>query len=89
MIVRIQGEGQYQLPDDSIGRINELDAEVEATLDGDGFSAALGALLDMVRSVGRPVPDEEVVSSEVILPAADASAEEVRGLLTDEGLIPG
>jgi hypothetical protein len=49
---------------------------------------ALGALLDAVRERGVPLPDDALEPSELILPAADASLEEVRAMLTDDGLIP-
>ncbi len=89
MIVRIMGEGQYELSDEALDRLNELDDALEAALDDEtGFPAALAAILDSVRAVGTRVPDEELVESSVILPAAEATAEEVRAMLTDEGLIP-
>jgi hypothetical protein len=39
--------------------------------------------------VGKPLPDDEIVPSDLVLPSADASLDEVRELLGDEGLIPG
>jgi hypothetical protein len=89
MIVRIAGEGQYRLSDDAQARINELDGALEAALEGEGFAAALAALINEVRTVGEPLPDEELLESDVVLPPADASAAEVKAMLTDEGLIPG
>lgn len=89
MIVRISGEGQYRLSDEAQDRINELDEALEQALSGDGFSAALAALLDEVRSLGEPLPDDELLPSDVVLPPADATAEEVQSMLTEEGLIPG
>ena len=41
-----------------------------------------------MREAGRRVADDELVESEVILPAEESTAEEVRAMLTDEGLIP-
>jgi hypothetical protein len=35
------------------------------------------------------LPDEEIVPSDLVLPSSDASLDEVRELLGDEGLIPG
>ena len=55
MIVRILGEGQYDVDDDALDRLNALDAEVEAAVEaGDeaAFAAALTALHDGVRGVG-------------------------------------
>ena len=94
MIVRILGEGQYDVSDDAIDRLNELDAAVETAVDaGDetAFGAALEALLDGVRTVGVPHDVDSLDESDLILPPSDATIEEVRALLaeSDEGLIPG
>ena len=59
MIVRILGEGQYDVADDALDRLNELDAAVEAAVEsGDeaAFAPALAALLDGVRTVGVAAP---------------------------------
>jgi hypothetical protein len=62
---------------------------LEAALDDEAsFPAALSALLEAVRDSGSRLPDEELLTSDVVLPAAEAGASEVRELLTDEGLIP-
>lgn len=89
MIVRIQGEGQYRVPDEEMARINELDSALEAALQGPGYSEALAALLDEIRAHGTALPDEELSGSDVVLPAAEATAEEIRSLLSGDGLIPG
>lgn len=89
MIVRIMGEGQYELPQESMDRLNELDDALEAALaDEAEFRAALTALLEAIRVSGTRLPDDELMTSDVVLPASDASVAEVRALLTDEGLIP-
>ncbi|MCU0278428.1 MAG: hypothetical protein MUF33_04250 [Candidatus Nanopelagicales bacterium] len=89
MIVRIMGEGQYEVPADAVERLNELDDALEAALeDQQSFPAALAALLDSVRASGQVLDDAELVTSDVVLPAAEATVDEVRALLTDEGLIP-
>ena len=38
---------------------------------------------------GRRLPDESLADSDLILPPSDATIEEVRELLGDDGLIPG
>ncbi|MEI2641117.1 MAG: hypothetical protein U0R28_00805 [Candidatus Nanopelagicales bacterium] len=89
MIIRIMGEGQYTVPDEVVERLNELDDALDAALaDDQAFPSALAALLEAVREEGEPLADEELVSSDVVLPAAEATVAEVRALLTDEGLIP-
>jgi hypothetical protein len=47
------------------------------------------ALLDAVRTSGNPLPDDTLEDSDLILPPADATLEEVRELLSEDGLIPG
>jgi hypothetical protein len=92
MIVRIMGEGQIQIAKDDIETLNALDSELEAAIetgDEDAFRERLHALLDKVRHVGKALPDESLEPSELILPPADASMEEVREMLGDQGLIPG
>ncbi|MET9651733.1 MULTISPECIES: hypothetical protein [unclassified Streptomyces] len=92
MIVRIMGEGQWKLADDRFTELNTLDAELLAEMesgDEDGFRRTLGALLDAVRRLGDPLPDASLEPSELILPSADATLDEVREMLSDDGLIPG
>lgn len=57
--------------------------------DTDGFRRTLSALLDAVRRLGEPLPDDALEPSELILPEPDATLEEVREMLSDDGLIPG
>jgi hypothetical protein len=45
--------------------------------------------VNKVREVGTPVPADHLGPSELILPGADATLDEVRALLHDDGLIPG
>ncbi|GHG16804.1 hypothetical protein ACFFSH_18140 [Streptomyces filamentosus] len=92
MIVRIMGEGQRELADGHVAELNGLDDELLAEMesgDEDGFRRTLGALLAAVRRLGTPLPDDALEPSELILPAPDATLEEVRAMLSDDGLIPG
>ena len=92
MIIRILGEGQLEVPDDQLDALNALDGAVEdAIAEGDegAFAAALGSLLDGVRSAGTPLAEDSLDDSDLILPPADATIEDVRSLLSDDGLIPG
>ena len=47
------------------------------------------ALLDAVRSAGTPVPADALEPSDLVLPHSDATIDEVRETLGEEGLIPG
>ncbi|MFE5810802.1 MULTISPECIES: hypothetical protein [unclassified Streptomyces] len=92
MIVRIMGEGQVELADSHFTELNKLDDELLAEMEGGdeaGFRRTLGALLEAVRRLGEPLPDDALEPSELILPAPDATLDEVREMLSDDGLIPG
>ncbi len=92
MIIRILGEGQYDVAESERERLNQLDAALESAVEtGDdaAFTESLGGLLTAVRETGTRLPDDSLEDSDLFLPPADASLEEVREMLTDEGLIPG
>jgi hypothetical protein len=92
MIVRILGEGQWEVAESHLTELNRLDDAVEKAVEsGDEvtFSQSFAALLNSVRTEGARLPDDTLHDSDLILPPADASLEEVRHLLEDEGLIPG
>ena len=91
MIVRIMEEGQFDVDEGALARLNELDATLtKAVESGDeaGFTDALDVLLTEVRTSNR-LPDDYLGPSELVLPPVDSTLEEVRALLGDEGLIPG
>jgi hypothetical protein len=92
LIIRILGEGQYDVGADALDRLNELDAAVEAAIEaGDeaAFRPALEALLDGVRTAGGTHALDTFDESDLILPPGDASMDDVRAMLADDGLIPG
>ena len=91
MIVRIATEGQYELADELAERLNELDnrcVQAVESDDEDGFHAAFEELLDVVRSQGSELGDEDLVESKVILPPPDLSFTEAGEQFTGDGLIP-
>ena len=92
MIVRIATEGQFNLPGAYIDPLNDIDNElVEAVEGGDraSFSELLGRMLGLVREHGAPVPVDELVESDLMLPAADLTLEEAQILFVGEGILPG
>ena len=92
MIVRISSEGQYNLPGSFIDRLNEIDnALVEAVEveDQAAFETLLKQMLDLVRENGEPVPVDELVESDLILPEPDLTLLEAEELFVGEGLLPG
>jgi len=92
MIVRIMGEGQFEVPADHLDELNRLDDQLMKAVDSgdDGsFTTALEALLTSVRTAGRELPLDYLGPSDLVLPGPDATIGEVREVLGDEGLIPG
>lgn len=86
------GEGQVKLDDAHFTELNKLDDELLEEMesgDVEGFRRTLGALLDAVRRMGTPLPDDALEPSELILPSPEATLGEVREMLSDDGLIPG
>lgn len=91
MIVRIANEGQFRLPDEDAARLNELDNEAVAAAEAKDeakFDDLWQQMLSLVQSDGEAIPDDELVSSDVILPPRDISFEEACAEFTGEGLIP-
>ena len=91
MIVRISGEGQFELPDADAERLNELDNRAVAAVEqGDeaAFQELWEQMLELVASDGNELDGDELVESDVILPPRDISFAEAESEFTGEGLIP-
>ena len=92
MIVRILGEGQFDVPDDALDRLNQADDALVAAIEaGDeaAFARCLADLHAAVHDAGTELPEDYLGPSDLALPADDATLAEVRDLLGDEGLVPG
>ena len=94
MIVRILNEGQWHLTDEAVRGLNAFDDAVEQAVtagDQDQLTKGLVALLDRIRTTGTQLPDDSLEDSDLILPDADSTLQEMQQLLSEseEGLIPG
>ncbi len=94
MIVRILGLGQFRLEADDLPGVEAADDAVEKAIssgDDQALKRALSDLIDAIVQAGDPVPDQEFVASDVIVPPADSTLSDLAGIGTDgeEGLIPG
>lgn len=92
MIVRILTEGQYNLPGAYIDDLNRIDnelVEVVAAEDKSEFERVLKQMLDLVREKGSPVPLDELVESDLVLPEPDITLLEAEEMFVGEGLLPG
>jgi len=91
VIVRIASDGQYEFPDDQADRLNELDNQLVTLVesgDEDQFRDVWGKMVELVRSSSTPLPEDELLPSDVILPPEDISLAEAAHEFTGEGLIP-
>jgi len=92
MIIRITNEGQFNLPGSFVDQLNEIDNElVEAVEAADriSYDTLLKKMLDLVRTEASPLPVDEIVESDLILPESDLTLEEAQVLFVGEGLLPG
>ena len=91
MIVRIMGEGQWQVDDDTLAQLSDLDDQGADALeqgDEEGLRRLLGTMADTVRQHGQPLPDADLHPSDAIVPPTDLTLDEARNLFSGEGLIP-
>jgi hypothetical protein len=91
VIARLMGEGQYRIDDDIRTQLNEHDERAPAAIDGNDeptLDDILDQMWQLVRDRGERLPDDELASSDLIIPPSDLTLEETRRLFSDEGLIP-
>jgi chromosome condensin MukBEF complex kleisin-like MukF subunit len=91
VIVRVMGEGQYEVADELGGRLNELDEQALAALEREdeaGLDATLEQMAALVRQEGTPLAADDLRVSDVVIPPTDLTLEETRQLVSEHGLIP-
>jgi hypothetical protein len=91
VIVRLMGEGQYQLSDEAVSRLNQLDDDAQAAVEAED-EPKLDRLLDemwgLVRNEGERLGDDDLSPSDALVPPSDMTLEETKRLLSTDGLIP-
>ena len=91
MIVRVLGEGQFEVDEEVAKGLNDLDEQAERALeasDQEQFSELLSRMADAVRTNGSRLRDEDLSPSEGIIPPDDLTLDEARQLFEGDGLIP-
>jgi len=91
VIARLMGEGQFRIDEALRSELNALDDRAAAAIDAED-EPALDEILDdmwgLVQERGERLPDDEIATSDLIIPPSDLTLEETRKLFTDEGLVP-
>jgi hypothetical protein len=85
------GEGQYQVDDGVAKQLDELDDQAVAALernDEPELDSALDAMWRTVHALWTRLPDDEISTSDVIVPPSNLTLEETRDLFSEHGLIP-
>ena len=91
MIVRVMGDGQYDVDDEVAKGLNDLDGQGEQALqagDEEQLREVLRRMAEQVRANGARLADDELKPSEAIVPPDDLTLDEARQLFDGEGLIP-
>ena len=84
MIVRIQADNQYRLDDQQAQEVERLDEQLTQAIEQDdttAFSETLAEVVQLIQQKGARVADDEVVTSDLIIPAPDMSLAEARDAL--------
>jgi hypothetical protein len=95
MIIRLMGEGQYEIDKKHLDAVNKIDNNIVKIVKSQDEKAVATAfkieyktLIDYVRKNGKKIPHEIIKPSDLIIPPADLTIEEARKIFTGEGLIP-
>ena len=86
MIVRILGDGQYELPENMESEFERLDNHLIAHVedgDEDAFRRELAELVVIVQQ-GSELPDDDFRPSDAVLPSPHATLADVQELLSEE-----
>jgi hypothetical protein len=90
MIIRIMGEGQYEVPGSMFDELNIIDNRI-VDLVGKGneaeYRTELLKLINVIRSNGKQLDDSNIVESNIIIPPEDLSLKEAREIFTGNGLL--
>jgi len=87
MIVRILGEGRYEVPEADLPAIEQLDAQLADAIDrGDEaeFTTSLADLIGQIRHTGALVAPDDLRTSSLAVPHEGSTLTEVRTLLAEE-----
>lgn len=86
MIIRILTEGQYRLRGQALSDLDALDDKLLDALeagDKEEFNNTFREVLALIRGCGTRISDNELVESDLILPAPETTFEEAQKLFAD------
>ena len=98
-IIRISGGGQYEIDNNLLTQINNIDDKVVNILKNHRndqsntevvkkeLKEKLEEITVFIKNNGRPVLDTDIVKSNLYVPNVDISVEEAQNVFKDEGII--
>jgi hypothetical protein len=87
VIVRILGDGPYELPEGDHPEVHRLDEVLGAAIDaGDevAMTSALEDLIAHIHAVGSALAPDDLRPSDLVVPHRGSTLEEVQALLASE-----
>ena len=92
MIIRILGQGQFEMKSSLLDELNQIDNTIVACVEkGDeaAYKKNLSMMIELILKNGTKVPDDELVTSSVLVPPGDMTIDEARKIFTGEGIFKG
>ena len=89
MIIRIMGEGQYDVPGSIFDELNVIDNRIVDLVAGENeaeYRMELLNLIETIKSKGKLVEASTIVESDIIVPPDDLSLQEAKDIFTGSGI---
>ena len=91
MIVRLMGEGQYELEKKHVDEVNKIDNNIVNIVNKGNekdFMTEFAKLSDYVRKNGKKISDDVIKPSGIIIPPSDLTLDEAKKIFAGDGLFP-
>jgi hypothetical protein len=91
MIVRLMGEGQYELEKKHVDEVNMIDNNIVKIVNTGNeldFKTEFKKLSDYVRKNGKKISDDVIKPSGIIIPPSDLTLDEAKKIFAGDGLFP-
>lgn len=92
MIIRIIGQGQFEVKSGLFDELNTIDNMiVDCVQNGDsaGYQKKFSELISLILREGKKLTNDQIIESSVIVPPADMTITEARQIFTGEGIFKG
>ncbi|NNN19841.1 MAG: PspA/IM30 family protein [Acidimicrobiaceae bacterium] len=87
LVIRITGDSVYEVPTSVKPALDSLDDSLETAItrnDQEAFSKSADELIKLIHGIGKKLPDNDLRSSDLIVPSQDMTVEQAKKMLEDE-----